>query len=121
MTNCTFSDNTAAHGGDMFVGARNKPTVRNSTFKNNNTSIENLESLVLVNSILWGDGARIIGDTHVTKKNCVIQNGGSGVITADPILGELADNGGPVKTIAISAAGSAYRAGTYTGGGYACS
>ena len=117
MTNCTFSDNTAAHGGDMFVGARNKPTVRNSTFKNNNTSIENLESLVLVNSILWGDGARIIGDTHVTKKNCVIQNGGSGVITADPILGELADNGGPVKTIAISAAGSAYRAGTYTGGG----
>ena len=81
MTNCTFSDSTAAHGGDMFVGARNKPTVRNSTFKNNNTSIENLESLVLVNSILWGDGARIIGDTHVTKKNCVIQNGGSGVIT----------------------------------------
>ncbi len=120
-TNCTFSGNTAQTKGagiyNFIQGSHNYATITNCTFDSNDKMYNAMhqQPLPIVNSILWGgieNNTYNKSDINITLQNCVVKDGqDAGVTTADPLLGDLADNGGPVKTIAISAAGSAFRAG----------
>jgi len=81
----------------------------------------NTSALVMSNVIMWGDvaGPEIdnVGGAPVTITSSVIQGGcpsGStclGVITTDPLLGPLQDNGGPAHTQLPKAGSSAINAG----------
>jgi hypothetical protein len=141
LSNVTFSVNGGFHsfppfsGGTFDGGAishRSTGTLslNNVTFSGNGYSSApqgaiylwtNTSALVMSNVIMWGDvaGPEIdnVGGAPVTIMSSVIQGGcpsGStclGVITTDPLLGPLQDNGGPTQTMLPMAAGSAVNAG----------
>jgi predicted outer membrane repeat protein len=141
LSNVTFSVNGGFHsfppfsGGTFDGGAishRSTGTLslNNVTFSGNGYSSApqgaiylwtNTSALVMSNVIMWGDvaGPEIdnVGGAPVTITSSVIQGGcpsGStclGVITTDPLLGPLQDNGGPTQTMLPMAAGSAVNAG----------
>jgi hypothetical protein len=84
----------------------------------------------IYNSIIWGNGTDPITDDGILGATLIITDSvveggcptGTGisctnVLTGDPELSILADNGGFTQTIAISATGSAYNTG---GVNYAC-
>jgi hypothetical protein len=82
---------------------------------------EDSSSPVLTNCILWGNTASLSGNeiynymSTTTIDTCVIQggysDGGTNIITADPLLQSLADNGGNVETCAVIEGSSAIGAG----------
>jgi parallel beta-helix repeat protein len=118
VTNCTFSGNgsSSTHGGGMLNDFRSSPTVTNCTFSGNSASTSgkgiygySSSSPIVKNCIFWGGGDQIAGGTP-TVSYCVVDGGfagGTDIITDDPQLGPLADNGGPTMTCAIPADSSA--------------
>lgn len=111
MTNCTISDNTTAGGGTTSAAVANT-----SSFSSvNNLIAKNVGGLDVIGSFSSG-GGNLIGEvrsatgfTHATDKV------GSTTSPIDPLLSPLADNGGPVKTMAIAAQSPARDAGVSYG------
>ena len=127
LTNVTFSGNSAStNGGAIFDnggGGTSSPTLSNVTFSGNsasfggamyNSGASNGSSLPqLFNVILWGDSATSGGaetfdnaGTGTAQSSffyAIIQGGCpnscSNLITEDPLLGALADNGGFTRTM----------------------
>jgi predicted outer membrane repeat protein len=127
LTNVTFSGNSASvNGGAIFDnggGGTSSPTLTNVTFNGNsasyggamyNSGISNGSSLPLLNNvIMWGDSATMGGaesfdnaGTGAAQSSfyyAIIQGGCpnscSNLITDDPLLGTLADNGGFTRTL----------------------
>lgn len=104
LTNVTFSGNTAGFGGAIY------------NFTSNPSS---------VNAIYWGDTAPSGGPEMYSLfgtpviDHSVVQGACPGtctsIITADPLLGALGNNGGPTQTMALGAGSSALDAGTNSG------
>ena len=94
VTNCTFSGNTADYGGGMFNDG-GSPTVTNCIFWN-------------ISGGVFYNNASTPAVTY-----CVVRDGyiGTGNINDDPLLGPLADNGGPTKTHALLSGSPAVDAG----------
>ena len=133
LTNCTFSNNSAtgnySYGGGMAnYGTSARPVLTNCTFSGNSASrdgggMHNRDSWspTLTNCILWGNTASSRGneiynnDSTTTIDTCIIKggysDGGTNIITADPLLQPLADNGGYVETCAVAEGSSAIGAG----------
>jgi hypothetical protein len=118
--NSTFSNNSANGGGGIaFLSTEEGTgTVHNSTFSGNSTfgtggGIWNGGTLTLVNTILanstsGGDCFNDDGSTLIPKGVNLVQDGSCGASadpahfrTGDPLLGPLANNGGPTQTHAL--------------------
>jgi predicted outer membrane repeat protein len=124
LTNCTFTANSAASG---FGGAINSNfaadfTVLNCTIAGNTASVgggvinTGFGTFTLTNSIVANDsaagGGNDVAGVIASGGNCLVKDTspGSGSFTpgpgdlaagTDPMLGPLADNGGPTKTMAL--------------------
>ena len=115
-----------AYGGAIDIGLGGSPVLNNVTFSGNSASslggaIYNSGGAVLVsNTIFWGDSAAGMGPEiyqaatgTTTISSSVIQGGCPssvtclGLITTDPMLGPLQDNGGPTQTMFLLAGSSA--------------
>jgi hypothetical protein len=124
MKNCTISGNQATqttHGGGIENGVGSTATITNCTIFGNSTSgngggINNSGSttgvVTLLNTIVAGNTAQSGGNDCDGKINSqghnLIQNttGVSGLLDTDqqgvnPMLGSLANNGGPTATLAL--------------------
>lgn len=118
------------HGGAISHRSTGTLTLNNVTFSGNGLSTAPegaiylwtaTSALLMSNVVMWGDvaGAEIdnVGGAPVTISSSVIQSGcpaGAtclGVITTDPMLGPLQDNGGPTQTMFLLAGSSALDAG----------
>ena len=124
VTNSTFYGNSASASGG---GLRNSgtTTVTNSTFSDNsasagggvaNNGILHLYNTILANSTSGGDcsytsGSLSLLHTLIEDGSCFIPNGVNGNLIADPLLGALADNGGPTQTMALPDGSPAINAG----------
>jgi hypothetical protein len=141
VTNSTFHANLATlrtdeggGGGIYNRGFGSVLTVVNSTFTANQGrsgsgqgggGIHNSGTLHLTNTILWNNTNHLgVGDdctgnalsTNVTNLIGIGTGGcGTGAVTTNPLLGSLADNGGPTQTMAIPADSPAFNTGTNTG------
>ncbi len=128
VTNCTFSGNTASgQGGGINNYWLASTTIMNCTFSGNGANqggnMANLDSSPAVtNSIFWSSavGEEIFNDapSNPVLSHCVVQGGypgGTEIITGDPKLGPLADNGGLTRTRALLTGSSAIDAGKAAG------
>jgi len=124
ITNCTFYNSCSATvGGGMYNGD-SSPTLTHCTFSENRAVSygrgiynEGNSSPTLTNCILWDEGgSEIFNDasSNPTISYCIVQNGDVGdgaissdIITEDPLLMDLADNGGPTWTCALQKGSSA--------------
>jgi parallel beta-helix repeat protein len=120
VTNCTFSGNSAQSDGGGVFNHNSSPTVTNCTFSGNKAPNQGGGMYnyncggdpVVTNCIFWGDtGGEILSDLYSSPDvtYCVVQGGytGTGNLDGDPLLGPLADNGGPTKTHALTFGSSA--------------
>lgn len=113
LTNVTFSENSAADSGGGMNSQYKIITLTNVTFKDNSASLggegggirSHFTTLTMTNAIVWGNipsAIYHIGSTaNITYSD--IQGGyaGTGNIDTDPLLGNLADNGGFSQTHAL--------------------
>lgn len=89
MTHVTFLGNTAGISGGAMKSERSSPTITNSIF--------------------WGNGSNqldFVVYSYPVVSYSVIEGdftGGTNIITDDPLLGSLADNGGFTQTHALGA------------------
>jgi len=89
----TFSGNTAGINGGAMISSESSPTITNSIF--------------------WGNGSNqldFFNHSYPIVTYSVIEGGftgGTNIITADPVLGSLADNGGFTQTHALGDASPA--------------
>ncbi|WP_418446365.1 choice-of-anchor Q domain-containing protein, partial [Cloacibacillus evryensis] len=113
LANCTFSGNSAVTEGGAGGAIANPPEgfkIYNTLFAGNRASRGNdiyaPNQGELVNCRFDADGVE--ADSVVTSRDCT---------TADALLLTVSpdDNGGPVPTMAVSAGGSAFRAGVTPG------
>lgn len=139
LSNVTFSGNSAigdgsatshGHGGGMYNTLSSSPTLKNVTFSGNTATFEGgglynalSSNPTLENVILWGNSAGTIGDEvsgffstpnitdSVVKGGCPTDAICTNIISSDPKLGSLANNGGYTKTIALGTGSSAIDAG----------
>lgn len=130
LTNLTFKDNSAEYaGGGIYL--RNGNTSMNHITFHGNTAIESGGALynsgaspLIQNSIFWGDSSEIFnngtsehGASNPTIKDTVISTGCpagatcTNIITSDPKLGPLSNNGGATQTLALLAGSAAIDAG----------
>ncbi|MBN1264731.1 MAG: sortase, partial [Anaerolineales bacterium] len=129
LDNVTFANNTSFYGGG---GISNHGTLilAYATFRGNHSdnrggAFYNDGSSTISNTIFWGNSATTAnpqiypGAPRATQiSTSVVQGGypaGTGIITSDPRLGSLADNGGFNQTFALGAGSSAIDAGTDSG------
>ncbi len=112
ITNSTISSNSAAYGGGFYLGSTGVVTLRNST--------------VAFNAATFGsDGVHLGGTSSaIYPVNSIIEykqgpgglirvfNGIGVDIGGNPMLGPLADNGGPTRTHALTFGSSALNTGT---------
>ena len=119
LTNVTFSANTAGtHGGGMYNFNNSNPILTNVTFASNSAitsggGVYNYDSSPeIMNSLFWDNSPDQVlnnGSSLPTITYSVIQGGCpagatcSEIITDDPLLGILADNGGYTLTHALDA------------------
>ena len=128
VTNCTFSGNSSINwGGGMNNYWAAETKVMNCTFFGNGAAaggnMGNMDSdPTVTNTIFWGAaaGGEIHDDATSTPVMafCVVQGGypgGTDIITGDPRLGSLANNGGTTLTYALLDGSSALDAGTSAG------
>ena len=141
ITNCTFIENKASYqGGAIYAYATSNLALTGCTFSGNSAVsaggavYTERATSTIINSIFWDDKAASGSEISVTGgtsdsaviSNCVIKTGGvngtaaitsSDIFTGDPkfLNDSPVDNGGPVPTMAVSAGGSAYRAGLKPG------
>ena len=116
VTNSTFSNNSAGFGGGIFNDSGGTLTVSNSTLSNNSADqgegiysfgrMATLSNTIVANSTPGETGENCFG--NITDGGYNISSDGSCTLTAptskkntDPMLGTLADNGGPTKTMAL--------------------
>ena len=94
ITNCTFTANTAAEGGGgIYTGFGVTVQVRNTIIAGNHDDV--LGELVSLGYNLIGDG------DSVTITPMIGDQIGTRAMPIDPLLGPLADNGGPTQTHAL--------------------
>ena len=131
VENSTFSGNVCLlSGGGLLANAT--MTVRNSTIVDNQCDrgaglSSNGGQTHIMNTILADNIAQIGGDCAgeltsdgynliSTTKGCVISGDTTGnIVGADPLIGPLADNGGPTRTRALLATSPALNAGDPAG------
>ncbi len=125
VSNCTFSDNSATgpgyfrgDGGGLCTDGRGA-VILNSTFSGNSAAAEGggilysktyyFSTLTLINTVIAnspaGGDCYITGGAIDTNRNNLVEDGscsanGVNFKTGDPLLGPLADNGGPTWTFA---------------------
>jgi len=129
IVNCTFSANRAVSGGGM-LNFMCSPTIVNCTFAGNTAEtargMRNSDSgtPVVKNCIFWDNpgetGNEIVNDGAAAPvvSFCVVNGGypgGTSIITGNPNLGTLKDNGGYTKTHALLLGSSAIDKGTSSG------
>jgi len=128
ITNATFYNNTSNNnladpkGGGGLMNVAGSPTLNNVTFSGNTSTANGVDGSamrnsdgstpVISNSIFWGDDTTEItsdGSGSITISDSVVEGGitGTNIITTDPVLGTLADNGGFAETMALGAGSSA--------------
>jgi LPXTG-site transpeptidase (sortase) family protein len=133
ITNATFSGNSAdSKGGAIYNANNSEPTITNATFTDNSATtaggaIYNFASYPTLNNvILWGNTAPAESElfdeqfpsyppynAESTIKDSVIQGGCpansncTNIITTDPKLDALSDNGGNTQTHALLPGSSA--------------
>lgn len=134
INNCTFVSNTSGGGGALYIRHYNIRVI-NCTFSYNTSNIfgggiylySSDRGNVILNCILWDNsGASEENEIYnsnqapIIIRNTVIKGGFtdtiailSNIITNDPSLGSLADNGGPVQTMSLNAGSSALDTGLY--------
>ena len=116
-TNGTFSGNDSRDNGGGISSWNGLVDLESSTFSDNTAQmgsgvyiidgILNFSNTIIANSnnedclIEWGLGGSISTNMHnlVEDNSCSV--GGINFISGDPLLGPLADNGGPTKTHAL--------------------
>ena len=128
LTNVTFKDNSADYyGGGAYI--RNGSSTLNNVTFNGNTAVTSGGALdndgaspLIQNSVFWGDSSEIANDSNYgvsapVIKDSVISTGCpagatcTNIITKDPKLGSLQDNGGLTQTMALGVGSSAIDAG----------
>lgn len=127
VTNCTFSGNGSTEGGGMCNSNWSNPTLMNCTFSGN-ISVSGGKGLhnrvgsapVATNCIFWGAGStvgQILNENtaSLTVTFSITDQTGTGNLAGDPMLGPLADNGGPARTHALRDGSTALDAGTLVG------
>jgi len=122
LTNVTFYGNHADTKGGAIYNEKASGTLFHGTFQDNsavegggaiyNYSLAEGEQQSIRNSILLGDSDEIINFStyHAIVENSVVAGGypgGIGIITANPYLGLIGDNGGFSETIPLMAGSSA--------------
>ncbi len=125
-TNSTITNNTAtASGGGIFNSSGATATSTNDTISNNSASlnngggISNNDTAILTNTIVADNtGGNCAGTTAITSNGNNLDSANScgfaaaGDITGqDPLLGALANNGGPTQTRELLAGSPAIDAG----------
>jgi hypothetical protein len=111
LVNVTFSANAAEKGGGMYSQASH-PELHNVTFSGNISQdpaglgggLFNHESQpTLVNGILWNNTPNQISGPGAAVTFSIVEGGyaGEGNREDDPLLGPLAENGGPTLTHAL--------------------
>jgi CSLREA domain-containing protein len=126
IANSTFYGNGASYGG----GAYNEGgtlTILNSTFSGNSAtpgtgggvynqslSTLNLGNTILANSTLGGDCANNGGTIGSNTSNLIMDNSCLPLLSGDPKLVALADNGGYTQTMALLSTSPARNAGSAT-------
>jgi hypothetical protein len=128
LTNVTFSGNTATFGGGM-VNYSSSPSLTNVTFSGNSAvsnggGMDNVSSSnpQIRNTLFWGNtapsGAQIYNNSGTpVVSNSVVQGGytgGTNIITTNPLLGTLGNNGGFTQTIPLLENSSAIDTGNDT-------
>ncbi|MFZ5882703.1 MAG: beta strand repeat-containing protein, partial [Chloroflexota bacterium] len=131
LTNVTFYNNTSAdstsyadpRGGGGMLNINSNPVLNNATFSANDSvlvggdAMRNVNSNPQIrNSIFWDDVNDEIqsdGTSTVTISDSVVKGGitGTNIITTDPKLGPLANNGGFTQTMALGVGSSAINQG----------
>ena len=102
ITNCTLTGNTANSGVSMY-SKESEPVVRNCIFWED-------DGVEVVNSLSSPDIAFCVVENQITGVTDI-----SDIITADPMLETLDDNGGPTWTCALGRGSSAIDEGTDEG------
>ena len=125
ITNSTFSGNSASTGGGIY--GVSTITVTNSTLSGNsatggggaiqasltarNTIIAN--SVSSRNCLIYTNYALTDGGGNLQFGGTIADSCGATIPTGDPVLGALADNGGPTQTMALGAGSAALDAANY--------
>ena len=131
LTNVTFSGNSAGRGiGGAIYNDNSNPTLTNVTFSGNVSFYNNgqafynvLSNPILTNVILWDDGITNSAEFYNYLSTPIISSsvvrggflGGTNIITTNPLLSALADNGGFTRTIALEVGSPAINAGSIAG------
>jgi hypothetical protein len=134
ITNSTFYGNTISvsrttPGGGIYNTASGTVTINNSTIANNGNGIfNNGGNVTLVNTILAGNGSDALGAFSGSNNLIGVSDGSSGIANGtngniagtsaspmNPMLGSLANNGGPTQTMLPSVAGPVIGAGSVAG------
>ncbi len=128
LTNTTIAENTAfgSNGGGLWLSGNPTGVLRNCTIANNHATADDQiagaifgEGLALENTIVSGNTAMWVPGCNATHED----DGGNvqwpdgalctgAPLVADPLLGELGDNGGPTKTMLPDPASPARGQGT---------
>ena len=140
LQNCTFSGNhaTANNGGAIDNAFSAILNILQCTFSGNTTvagggAIDNHTSQInLTNSILAGNSASVAGADIYNPSGSTVNAGGSNIVqvlynagtvlggntvlAANPLLGSLANNGGPTLTLLPQSGSPAINAGVNSGG-----
>jgi hypothetical protein len=126
LTNVTFSGNSADFiGGGMGNSSASSPILVNVTFSDNSASTNgggmynNSSSPQIRDTIFWGNtatsGSQIYNNRSAPSvSDSVVQGGyegGTNILTADPLLGTLGDYGGFTQTTPLLPGSSAIDAG----------
>jgi len=126
LVNCTVSDNRTLDGelgdggGGIFVGNSSKLNITNSTIANNSSAVQGggiykglSGTITVANSLIAGNSAAALGPdckgTFVSAGYNLIGNSSSSTgfgatgdqLDVNPLIGSLADNGGPTFTHAL--------------------
>ncbi len=115
LTNCTIANNESADGGGIFIratgnGATPRATTRNSIFANNtNTNLRVLSENGGTATIMS------LGYNLTTGAGSGLLNATGDQLNANPLLGPLANNGGPTPTHALLAGSPAQDKGQSSG------
>jgi hypothetical protein len=131
LTNVTVSDNRATSGGGIHNASGTQLTLNNSTISNNTIpgnfgsggGLNNSGTAILQNTLVANNSAATGPDANGTYdsqgKNLIGNTSGfnftgSGVLSGDPRLGPLQNNGGPTDTRALLSGSLAIDGGSNT-------
>jgi CSLREA domain-containing protein len=118
ITNSTFLDGQYADGGGIAIIAGRVTVINSTLFNNNAGGIQNGQEITLTNTIvansMYGPNCYGNGVFHVDNHNLDTDGscGDATTVTAAQLkLGALANNGGPVQTMALGSGSVAIDAG----------